>query len=368
MRILQVITELRPAGAEKVVLLLSRELKKRGHELHVVSLKPLPEAPYDGIVRQLNANGIPVHSLGLTRAMPWRALRLRRLIRAIAPDIIHSHLFHPNLLTRLLRSSASISLVNTIHVVERRRSRIWHFFLDRLTRRRCDSITAVSQAVRDFHAPRIGAGEDEITVICNGVEIPRKLSAEQKQHIRGELGLADCTRIIGSIGRLAHQKGYDRLLGLLPELGNAIPRGETWGIAIIGEGPERPHLEKLAAKAPSNIIVRLPGFRSDAARCIQAFDLFVMPSRYEGCPMALLEACTAGVPAVISQIDSVKEISRQCSNAVPASFDQRSCAVKVLITVARQKLVDSSCSAFSGETMAEKYAELYRKTQHCETK
>jgi hypothetical protein len=125
MRILQVITELRPAGAERIVQTLSSGLTTAGHEVKVVSLRPQPKESF--IVDRLKAAKIPVESLNVTKATPWRLARIRRTVSDFRPDIVHAHLIHANLATRLFRPS-SVPLVNTLHIAERRPGKTWHFF------------------------------------------------------------------------------------------------------------------------------------------------------------------------------------------------------------------------------------------------
>ena len=363
MRILQIITELRPAGAEKVLMLLARGLQAKGHEPHIISLKPLPEPPFDEIVHSLQKSGIPVYSLDLTRTLPWAALTLHKFIQVISPDLIHSHLFHPNLLTRISCRPSRCRLVNTIHVADRRPGRWWQFLVDRLTRQRNVRFTAVSKAVAKFYAGKVGLKEANIRVIYNGIESPPPTSKEQKSALLREWNLGNCQRIIGSAGRLAHQKGYDRLLALLPQLGEHIPTGETWGIVILGEGPERPVLEKLASAAPDNLKVRLPGFRSDAAQCMQAFDLFVMPSRYEGFGLSLAEAMASGIPVVASNVDSLPELCEQYSPAKCISFADRNVALDALTSKSVSTPKHKCTNPFPADAMVEQYLKLYEATQ-----
>lgn len=307
MKIVQVITGLHPGGAERVVADLACELRSRGHGVHVVALQPLPaQSP---ALDTLRGAQIPVDSLELGRLAPWRLRRLRVLLRRELPDVVHGHLIHAHLATRLVsRPRRAWQLVNTVHICERRCGKGWHFLLDRLTLGRCDCQTAVSAAVRQFHAARLGVAPATMPVIANGIRPPRALPAAECAALRQAWGVGDCARVLGSVGRLDPQKGYERLLAILPALGAALPAGERWGLVLLGEGPERARLERLAARCPPNLAVRLPGFRADAADCAGAFDLFVMPSRYEGYGLALAEAMAHGVPVLASAVDSLPEL------------------------------------------------------------
>jgi glycosyltransferase involved in cell wall biosynthesis len=307
MKIVQVITGLAAGGAERVVADLACELRNRGHDLRVVALQPLP--PDSPALATLRSAQIPVDSLALGRWAPWRLRRLGRILRRELPDVVHGHLIHANLATRLVSPRRRAwQLVNTVHICERRPLKGWHFLLDRRSIGRCDCQTAVSQAVRVFHAARLGVPPATMPVVANGLHAPARLAPADVAALRQAWGVDDCARVLGSVGRLDRQKGYDRLLALLPALAAALPAGERWGLVLLGDGPERPRLERLARRSPPQLAVRLPGFRADAAACAGAFDLFVMPSRYEGYGLALAEAMAHGVPAVASAVDSLPEL------------------------------------------------------------
>ncbi len=317
MTIVQLTTELRPAGAEVVILNLVWGLVAAGHRVTVAALQPLPPASF--VVDGLSDAGADVVSLGVTKRTPWRVRRLKALLSRLRPDVLHAHLFHANLVSRLAGGGFH-PLINTVHIAERRANKGWHFRLDRATLGRCDCQTAVSEAVRNFHAARLGVEPATIPVIYNGIEPPAPLSPEQRTARRKAWGVADCTRVIGSVGRLDWQKGYDRLLDTLEALGRRVPDGERWGLVIIGEGPQRPTLEALAAQAPPNVTVSLPGFADDAPACPGAFDLFVMPSRYEGFGLTLVEAMAHGVPILAADVDSLPELLRHYPNGECLDF------------------------------------------------
>ena len=166
-----------------------------------------------------------------------------------------------------------------------------------------------SEIRREQVIARLGVPPDQIRVIPNGIRPPVRPDAGRIARWRAAWGLTDCARVLGAVGRLDPQKGFDRLLALLPDLARQVPAGERWGLVILGEGAERPRLEALARQAPADrLVVCLPGYRSDAAACIGAFDLFVMPSRYEGYGLTLAEAMAHGVPILASTADSLPEL------------------------------------------------------------
>lgn len=313
MKVLFVITGLFPGGAEKIVLEMVRSLLKAGHQAVVVSLQQEPSAGVRTIVDQLEQLGVRPYFLDLSGLGIFRIFRLRRIIRTEAPDIVHSHLMHANLTARLIRLFCRFTLVNTIHIAERRAAlkvKIL-FLLDRLSFRLADVCTAVSEAAARFHEQRCGLPKDSIRVIYNGSDPVRPKNPPEIAAKKQQWGLENAAKTIGSIGRLDFQKGYDLFLTSLSNMVPLIPPGERWGILLIGDGPEREKLAKQAAeierKYPSLHIV-LPGYLPDASAWLPVLDLFVMPSRYEGFGLTLTEALSLGIPALCSQADSLPEL------------------------------------------------------------
>ena len=348
MRILHLITELMPGGAERVVIELCRGQLAAGYAVAVCALKPLrADSP---VVAELRVLGVPVSSLNLTAATPWRVWGLRGPLREFQPDIVHAHLFHAGMVARLHAGGAHRwKLVQTVHICERRKGRGWQFWLEQRTLRRCDALTAVSWAVCRFAAATHVVDDIYVNLIPNGIQIPQTPDAAAVTRLRAKWGVAECTTVLGMVGRLDWQKGFDRVLELLPELAKRVPTGETWALVILGEGPERKALEAqvqrfngsavqrlegegrcgfetdsplVRARPCSSVPVRvvLPGFYPDAPVCIGAFDLFLMPSRYEGFGLTLAEAMAHGVPVLASDVDSLPELLEGYGNGHVVEF------------------------------------------------
>ena len=313
MKVLFVITGLFPGGAEKIVLEMVRSLLKAGHQTAVVSLQKEPQSGVRTIVDQLEQLGVRPYFLNLSGFGSFRIFRLLRIIRTEAPDLVHSHLMHANLAARLIRLFSRFTLVNTIHIAERRTNlkvRLL-FWLDRLSFRLADVCTAVSSAAARFHEQRCGLPAGSVRVIYNGSDPVRPKNPEDIAAMKCQWGLEKAVKVIGSVGRLDYQKGYDLFLKSLPSLTPLIPAGEHWGVVLIGDGPEREKLAKQAAEIERDfpmLHIVLPGYLPDAAAWLPVIDLFVMPSRYEGFGLTLTEALSFGIPALCSPADSLPEL------------------------------------------------------------
>ncbi len=266
MKILMVITELGPGGAERIVCELSKNLLKKGHSVTVVSIAQPPDT--DVIPRQLTQAGIPVRYLNGTRRDLKLFSKLRKMILQEKPDVIHAHLIHANLLCRVAAAGTRIPLVDTIHIAEKRKNRQWYFLLDALTQHLADVHTAVSHAAAEFHEKHCFMKPGSIRVIYNASDTVDPASPETLQAVSANFKLEEFDRVIGSIGRLDYQKGYDWFLERAGFLSRIIPSGQKWAVLIFGEGPERAALTELADRAEHsyrNLKIFLPGYRPDAA-------------------------------------------------------------------------------------------------------
>lgn len=361
MKILQVMTELGFGGAERVVLDLTRALVAGGHTVELAVLKSLPERNMQDDFRKF---GVYPEILKINSLRDFKNIkRLRRLIRNFKPDVIHSHLMHPNLITRLANYRTGIPLVNTIHISERRSGQKTYFLLDSLTHSLCDCFTAVSNASARYHERMIHLAENTIRTVRNGVDPAPVLPPEDLQDARTRWQVNMCSKVLGAIGRLDPQKGFDQLIRILPQLEKHVPQGETWGVVILGEGAQRKNLEEQLSQCfRRNLVVRFPGFEKEAASLAQTFDAFVMPSRYEGYGLVFAEAIGWGLPCVYAPVDSLPELAEGVPNTFSARFDKPEEDAKTaeIIAAALQLPKSKRRTLRSIEEMTNDYLEIYQ--------
>lgn len=369
MKILQVITELGGGGAEKIIAMLSEGLAAAGDSVTVLSLQKEPRDTT--IPDRLRASGVHVIFLNGKKSDPFLVFRLRRAIRQVAPDVIHAHLMHPNLLSRLAAKGLVIPLINTIHTAEKRAGKKKYFLLDRLTWKRTDCVTAVSAAAAAFHKEACGLEETaEIRVIPNAVEPVVPASGELCRQLADEW-CPGADKVIGCVGRLDAMKGYEVMLGRLEPLARMIPAGEKWLLVVLGDGPDREKLEQKAALLPyENLKVVFAGFRSDAASLMNCFDVFLSPSLCEGYGLAAAEAMSLGLPIVCNAIDALPELCR-AYNGDSFLFSMEKDADGA--EMAAQILAASACKRSRGmvlmsrEKMVQEYRCLYQDIKKSKT-
>jgi glycosyltransferase involved in cell wall biosynthesis len=313
-RIVMLTTSLAPGGAEAQVFRLSLELKRRGWDLAVVSL--LPPASY---ADALEAAGVPVFSLGMRPGIPdlRGLLRLASALKRLRPQVLHSHMFHANLLARIVRLLCPAPVViSTLHsAAESPRSAAFpggdaripagmsssRDFLYRLTDPLADAVAAVSRAAADRHASCRAVRPSKLRVIPNAVDTSVfRPDPNRRERTRGELGF-ESEFLWLAAGRLMWKKDYPTLLRAFSSL-----KGST--LLIAGAGPREAELKSLAAELDLNARVRFLGQVDDMPALMNAADALAMSSLVEGLPVALLEAAASGLPAVATDAGGVREI------------------------------------------------------------
>jgi starch synthase (maltosyl-transferring) len=352
-RVVLMITELRPAGAERVVFELATRLDRRRFEPHVLALWSM--GGVDGpFAKTLRDAGVPVHMLRVGSKLDLlRVPPLVGILRKIDPAILHSHLFHANLVARLVAPLVrGPKVIATHHVVERRRLGV-RKVLDRLTAGRDDETVAVSEAVAGF--ARSACGAQDVRVIPNGVDLAPFRAAELPPDLAPR-------KLVGALGRLDPQKGHADLIRAWPLV---LAKHPDASLAIGGEGLLRPDLERLIVRHGVERSVTLHGHRSDVPRFLSALSVFCMPSRWEGFGLALVEAMACGKPCVASSVDSLPEVLGDAGMLVPVG-DPVMLARAVTALLDDPSLASSLGSRararaerFSVEKMIEAYEALY---------
>jgi glycosyltransferase involved in cell wall biosynthesis len=295
-----VITSLEYGGAQSQIVALLGRLKARGWDARLVSMLS-PSAFTD----ELKAADINVETLNMRRGVPnpTALIRLVRILRRHRPHIVHSHLVHANLLSRLARPFTNVpSLICTAHSIyegPHRRALAY-----RVTDRLCDLTTQVSMAGVQRYVETAAVPKDRIRYVPNGVDVARfKQNSIVRQQVRHELGVDDEFLWL-AVGRLEKAKDYPNMLQALARLAH----GSKAILMIVGEGVLKRHLEDLARELSVKSRVRFLGVRKDIPALMNAADGFVLSSAWEGLPMVLLEAAASSLPVVSTNVGGSKEI------------------------------------------------------------
>lgn len=269
--------------------------------MHVVSMIP-PRA----YLNDLGKVGVTVDTLGMRRGVPdpRAVLRLAGMLKRRRPLVLHSHMVHANLLSRLTRPFYRVpAMICTAHsTFEGGSLREWAY---RMTDRLCDLTTQVSQVGLERYV-RIGvAAPHKIRFVPNGVDTKRfRPDFQNRFRLRAELGLQD-DFIWLAVGRFEEAKDYPNLIRAFASV--VRRRGRTV-LLIVGQGPLRKEVERLARELGVTAYLRFMGVRGDIPDLMNAADGYVMSSAWEGLPIVLLEASASGLPVVATDVGGNREV------------------------------------------------------------
>jgi glycosyltransferase involved in cell wall biosynthesis len=299
-RLLLVIPTLVRGGAEKQLALLACGLPRSAFDVHVAVLTH--SGPLEATLR---AAGIPVTVIGKRwKADPLAYLRLKRHIRGLAPDIVHTWLFAANAYGRQAALAAGVK-----HIVAGERcvdpwKSAWQLAIDRRLAQRTERIVTNSSGVEEFYVSR-GLPAEKFVVIPNGIEGPAVTDPGGREALLAELQLPAGSRLIGCVGRLWPQKGHKDLIWAADLLKSTRDDAH---LLIIGDGPLRWRLERFTRQNAVEDKVHFLGERSDVPRLMQHFDLLWLGSEYEGQSNAVLEAMAAGAPVIAYDIAGNRDL------------------------------------------------------------
>jgi glycosyltransferase involved in cell wall biosynthesis len=291
-----------------------------GAERFLVGLcTTLPADRYQVIVSAVSGNGPRSEDLSRAGVELWplearsnrdlRALfRLARFIRQRRVDIVHTHLFVGGAFGRLAAVLAGVPIRVTTeqnayapgHTLPR-----WQVVVDALLARLTDRLVAVSQGTRDYLIQEERVPPARIRVVPNAIPWPEAVPPAQVAAVKRELGGEGRFPLLGTVARLTPQKGLEVLLQALPAVRSRFP-DLLW--VVLGEGELRPELESLARRLGLEDHVRFCGQRRDVPAALLGLDLFVLPSLFEGLPLALLEAMASGTPVVATRVAGSSEV------------------------------------------------------------
>jgi len=292
-------------GAEEHILTLLRGLDRTLFRPHLACT---PE-----VAEQLRADlpgDVGLTTLRLRSPRHGReARRLAGLLRSRQVDILHSHLFYASLFASPLGLLCRVPcIVETPHVREHWRHG-WlkgGFTVDRLVARCVDHFIAVSEANARYLVERKRIPARKITVIRNGCDTARfDPRREPPPTLRSNLCFGAEDPVLVVLGRLEPQKGHAILLEALPSVVEQFP-----GVRVVclGEGSLRRELEIRATALGLERTVRFVGFQADVAQWLALGVLTVLPSLWEGLPLAAIESLAAGRPMVATAVDGTPEV------------------------------------------------------------
>lgn len=299
----------RPAagGMREQVLMLAQGLDRR-------AFQPVVVAPADEEwKRRLSATGVPLVHVPLPPGLdPWRdflaGAGLWSALRRLHPGLVHLHGYKTVFLgvpAALLARTGPV--LATVHGSWQVRPALAGLALpvERTVCRRLDGLIAVSGVLGAALSTRGLVPRGGIHVIRNGIDLERFNPFVSGATFRVELGLASTNQLIGTICRLTPEKGIDVFLQAAAIVAARHPGAR---FCVVGDGPEEVPLKRLARTLGLDKVVTFTGRRTDIPGILAALDVFVLASRSEGLPLALIEAMAMLRPVVATAVGGCPEV------------------------------------------------------------
>ncbi len=312
-RILLLIPHLAGGGAEHVIELLARGLAAEGYEVHLGLVSqghwPLPRLP----------KAVKVHDLG-ARRVAASSLRLLRLVYAIRPDVLLSGIAHLNFLVLLLRPlfpprvRVVVRQNATVSAVLREAKEPWYTGLFyRLLYPFADRILCPTRAMADDLARLFWISSAKLAILPNPIDVKAIAAA-----LTGPFCWHGAGPHLLAVGRLSREKGFDLLIEAMAEVRAHFPAAD---LTIVGAGPEEAALKQLSSRLRLEAAVWFAGYVESPYIFYPGASAFVLPSRQEGMPNALLEADAAGLPLIATPAsEGVVDLLRDRPGAWLASY------------------------------------------------
>jgi glycosyltransferase involved in cell wall biosynthesis len=362
LRIAMMLESDEPGGAEMMVFQLSDELRRRGHVIIPVG----PERGVGWLGALFRSAGFSPEGFYVDRPIdPGGVRRLVQLFRRHRIDVVHSHEFtmavYGTAASRLLGLPHLITMHGGLTVCNALRRRI----ALRWAMRSSDHSVMVSRATQQQFANDLGIDASSLTVVPNGVPLRRGVASA----VRAEFGINEGDCVLLAVGVLEKHKGHRILLEALTRLHRELP-DRPWKLIIAGGGGGLEHASLCEYIRDEGIgdRVHIVLNRNDVADLLALADIFVMPSLWEGLPMAVLEAMVARKAIVASEIAGIPEAivnGREGLLVPPGEVTPLADALRSLLTDAtrRQALADAAAvraeEEFTVAVMAAKYEALY---------
>lgn len=321
LKVLKVMPGVDPcAGAEQSFAVTAPSLIEQGVELHLAVF-----TDRQGLVPAFESAGGVVHDLSSSNSMPERYRRLRRVIDAVGPDVVHATLWDAAVPAQLAaRRSRVPVLITWANVGSFARGdgseRSWKLQLvhraDRLLARVSGAhFHAVTPGVAQLNAEGFGVPAERVHVVERGrptVDVTPETGASDA--LRRELGLAPADRVVLCVGRQEEQKDHVTLVRAAAVLAERHPEAR---VVLAGrEGHASPRIGRAVAETGVGDRVVLLGHRDDVPALLDSADVFVLSSRYEGAAGSVIEAMRAGLPIVSTDVAGLRGILHDGDNAV----------------------------------------------------
>jgi glycosyltransferase involved in cell wall biosynthesis len=351
-------------GLEMMAVDLAIALHRRGIRSSVLAL-----TEGGRLEARLREAGVPLEVGGGARYLsPASHLSVARVLTRLRPTVLHTH--H---LPSLLNAGPFAKLAGLPRVVHTEHARL---YLDeqprmrtllRVASRMADSVALVGAALVPYYVDTVGIAAGRLRVVPNGVDTDRfaPIPPGALTSRRAAAGLPNSGLVVGAVGRLAHVKNYSLLLRAVASL---RAQGVELSAVLVGDGEDREDLERLAAELGVHDAIHFLGWRTDVAELVGLFDVLAVTSFSEGLPLVVLEAMSAGVAVVSTNVGEIPRVLDEGRAGVLVPSDDALALAAALRRFALdgdgrrafgRRARDRALAGYSMRAMVDAYSELY---------
>ena len=303
-------------GPEKTILNSPRHLDRLGYDSLCAFLHPPNDPGFEELKRRATAAGAggAILSVPDRGALDLSVVRqLLRICREHNVAVWHGHDYKSNALGLLLRRFWPMKLVTTVHgwVLTSKRMAVYNA-VDRMCLRHYDKVICVSEELLD-ECLRAGVRSRDCLLVDNAIDVDVYTRQQTPEEAKRDFGLSPSTPVIGTVGRLSPEKGFDVLIQAVDKV---LDAGIDVALLIAGDGPCRESLQQQIVQLGREANIKLLGFQSDPHRLYEAMDVFVSSSFSEGLPNVVLEAMALRVPVVATEIAGNKRLIEDGKNGL----------------------------------------------------
>jgi sugar transferase (PEP-CTERM/EpsH1 system associated) len=305
LNITHVVLAMDVGGLERVILNLVREGLRLGQRVTVLCLERA-----GGLAADAEAAGAMVRSLEKPPGLAPRVIvKIWRALRNSGTDVVHTHqigaLFYAGIGARLAGIPVVVHTEHGSHYDHAPSRTRW---LARMASACAQRFFCVSADIAAGVVAARVAPASKVAVIANGIEVARFADPGEPAAVRRSFGIPPMAPVVGTVGNLREVKRQDVLLRGFARLSGGDKAGELPHLLIVGDGPLRDDLVRLAGELGIADRVHFAGRRTDPECLVPAMDVFALTSRSEGMPLAILEAWAAGRAVVASNVGGVPEL------------------------------------------------------------
>lgn len=306
-------------GPEKTILNSPRFLARHGVDSACLFMRPPEDPGFASLESKAATAGAEI--IGVDDRGPLDRNVVRECIRVCKErnvDIWHGHDYKSNALGLLVKRYHPMHLVTTAHGWVRFTAKTpLYYCIDRFCMKRHERVICVSPDL-ESRCKKLGIKDEQLSLIDNAIVVEDYDPAPATVQERRRFGFDDNHILLGAVGRLSEEKGFDHLINAVYRL---IRSGHQVGLLIAGEGHLKEALQKQIEELQLQNHVRLVGFLKDPRELYRAIDVYVLSSLREGLPNVVLEAMASGRAVVSTNVNGIPRLVTSGENGIVVKSD-----------------------------------------------